>query len=792
MASKSSCDIYICRYNNYANREAIRPGKSIIATAVSEASYGLVDFMSGIDFNPGDGVSTTLVCDRANDKAADYVMVNDGSSSTRRGDLISSRWFILRSDRLRNGQYRLTLRRDLIADFYSSVKDSPIFVQKATLKPDDPLIFNDEGMSLNQIKQSQTPLADQTECGWIVGYIDPSAGKKGYEIPSTSVSFECDLRADDITAKWYHSFVGKDCAGLLKSYIGVELSVNFIGTRNEIWYVAEDGRYTCPSTLDEPSLSVSGRYGWLNYRQWVLDNYALTEGFDLYHPAQTNVSKDIYDRLVDMDGKIIYDGKTGKYYRYSLGLKGSSETYEHRLNHQAEAEAAYLAALIAAGKVSGTPDENSLWVRWVYASFSPYLTEVPGTTSITFDSIQLTADSYIPLNDFPYSMFCIPCPVDGHTMAISPPADSGYTFVKSAYTRSQAFAAASAFASALGGTEGYLYDIQYLPYCPISELRNGESYGGEKTLIWLRSESAKRDYVPIYFAYSARFEVSIPHAIDVGDPKISHCCDLYRLTSPNYSNSYDFDPAMNGGVSGFHAICTYKPYTPYICVHPIYGGLYGSDFDDARGLNLSGDYSVPVMTDSWTTYQIQNKNYANIFDRQLEYGEEMQKHARVSSAVNAVGSTVQGATAGAMVGGVAGAIAGGVMGAAGGVADAITDEAKYQATKQYQTDLYNYNLQNIQAKPAALVKSSSININNATWPLLEYFTCTDEERTALSEKLRYNGMTVMRIGTLSEFNEDDSYQWFQGQLIQCDGFPGDANVYAALSDEIAKGFHITK
>ena len=798
MASISSCDIYVCRYNNYANREAINPGGAIQASWVlanKDDEYGLVDFMGGIDFNPGDGVSTTLVCNRNNDKAADYLMIDDGTNSTRRGPLITSRWFVLKSDRLRNGQYRMTLRRDLIGDFYDKIKDSPIYVQKATLKDDDPMIFNDEGMSFNQIKKSQTPLMDATNCGWIIGYVDRNISAK-YTVPAMDINFAADYEVDDITQKWYYSFIGKDCAGLLKRYVGIELSNRVVGVVNEVNYISESGSYFYVSTARTPALTLAGgRYGFLKLRDWMMANWSLTEGFDDYHPAQTNVSKDIYDRIVDLDGKVIHDKATGKYYKFSAGLGSSSQRFTHVLNYQGDDEAAFLAQLVSDGKATGTPNEYSLWVAFDYVPFTPSVSEAYGITTIHTDAIELaTQGSYIPLNDFPYSMFCIPCPVEGHEMGVSPSADSGYTFIKSQYRRDLAMAGASAFAQALGGKTGYLFDLQYLPYCPIAELRNGESYGStsDGTMLWFKNASEARDYIPVYFAYSANFELTIPETISVGSPKVSHCCDKYRLTSPNFSNSYDFDPAMNGGVSAFHVVATYKPYTPYICVHPVYSGLYGSDFDDSRGLMLSGDFSLPIMTDEWTTYQINNKNYANIFDRQIEYGEEMQNYARASSAVNAVGSTVKGALTGAMAGGAAGAIVGGVMGAAGGVADAITAETKYQAGKQYQIDMYNYSLQNIQAKPASLVQSSAININNTTWPVLEYFTCTDEERLAFTEKLKYNGMTVMRVGTLSEFNEDNSYQYFQGQLIQCADFPGDANVYAALSDEIAQGFHITK
>ena len=47
----------------------------------------------------------------------------------------------------------------------------------------DPLLFNKEGMTYNQIKKEETPIIDETGVAWLVGYISqdsdrhPSSGK---------------------------------------------------------------------------------------------------------------------------------------------------------------------------------------------------------------------------------------------------------------------------------------------------------------------------------------------------------------------------------------------------------------------------------------------------------------------------------------------------------------------------------------------------------------------------------------------------------------------------------------
>ena len=81
--------------------------------------------------------------------------------------------------------------------------------------------------------------------------------------------------------------------------------------------------------------------------------------------------------------------------------------------------------------------------------------------------------------------------------------------------------------------------------------------------------------------------------------KLANECDLLRLVSQNYSAIFEFSSAKSGGVDGFLADCTYKPWSPYIHILPKLKGLYGDNFvsiDDARGLICGGDMSLPQLS----------------------------------------------------------------------------------------------------------------------------------------------------------------------------------------------------
>lgn len=73
----------------------------------------------------------------------------------------------------------MTLRRDLLADYYYELIDAPCFIEKATLNSDNPLIFNREDFTVNQIKTSETMLKDETDCAWIACYYDDTTAEDG-------------------------------------------------------------------------------------------------------------------------------------------------------------------------------------------------------------------------------------------------------------------------------------------------------------------------------------------------------------------------------------------------------------------------------------------------------------------------------------------------------------------------------------------------------------------------------------------------------------------------------------
>ena len=196
-----------------------------------------------------------------------------------------------------------------------------------------------------------------------------------------------------------------------------------------------------------------------------------------------------------------------------------------------------------------------------------------------------------------------------------------------------------------------------------------------------------------------------------------------------------------------------------------------------------------------------------MFDRQIKNLDVNNKiamqQAEWQAGAGALTAGASGATAGALAGGKGGgygALAGGIVGGIGGLAAGIAGGAldvenlkKLQAeTRSYATDMYNYNLQNIQAIPTSIAKTTALTYNTRVWPFIEYYTCTDVEKQALRDKIKYNGMTVMAIGRISDYVDftTDEQQFIIGDIIRLPYLREDSHMAKEIYNEIRKGVYI--
>ena len=176
------------------------------------------------------------------------------------------------------------------------------------------------------------------------------------------------------------------------------------------------------------------------------------------------------------------------------------------------------------------------------------------------------------------------------------------------------------------------------------------------------------------------------------------------------------------------------------------------------------------------------------FNRQIQNMEVQNNVARLNDVLGATVGSIAGAVAGSKLGGGIGAVAGLGLTAAAGVVDYQINEQLRKENMDYTKDMFGYQLGNIKAVPDGLSKTTAYTKNNKYFPFLEFYTCTEEEKIALKNKLKYNGMTVMRIGTINEFLQPEQ-SYIKGRLIRLEG-DYDNHYVNELSQELYKGVYI--
>lgn len=787
-------------FNNYYNRIVKK-----FNTVEEYLPYEL-HTQENYNFVPNDGVNTQVVLGsnvNLYDGTGDYLLaVNDLNE-------IISRWFVIESVRDRAGQYTLTLHRDLVSDFYDNIIEAPMFIEKATLPYDSPLIFNSEQMTFNQIKTNETLLKDRSECPWLVGYYSKGATIQG-TVDTNNIAGIAYKQLDSTIEQWeFYQYSNLATDGQL--FYAPPTSGNYIvnarkGNTTGSGYIFKSNILNGTTTYDTKARDSEnfGLYFKNNDPQATAKSlktamFSRLNLLNSYLPSFISYnSQELFDELLSYDGSLVKD-INGRYFEVKVNPKGS-ETRSVRASGSLEVELENIA--LAAGFTRYNQNETSNYEATITCNkYSISLIE-KNNKEVTYN---ITSNANrILTTDAPWNIFAIPYGKINVTL------ENNTTF-----TTDETIAINTA-SSMLMQESDDLYDLQLLPYCPMIDLFTADGSiklqnANQYSLINIPGETPTPASIVLNVEKSKfSFDITTSSLIRSGvtniEKKINNECNKWRLTSPNYSNYFDFSVEKNGGIQYFNVDCEYKPFTPYIHINPNFNGLYGYDDNSPRGLVLGGDFSLSRVKNAWETYLLQNKNFQNIFDRQIQNMEVNQKYQRVGDIVGVIPGVGTGTAAGALAGssikpgGIGtgiGAAIGGVASLAGGIADIQLNEKLRNEALDYTKDMFGYQLGNIQALPNTISKVSAFNNNNKIFPILEYYTCTETEKKALANKLAYNGMTVMVIGKISDYmnnfwsyNDITSKGYIKGKLIRLDGINEDFHLINAISGELDKGVYI--
>lgn len=784
--------LYLLHYNNYYNRKLKK------YNSLSEYSNFLVkcngqyvdqngnqSIVQNVNFYEGNLVDTVQVVNWGGE-APDYLVVANENQT------IKSRWFVTDALRTTGGQLKLTLLRDVCADYKEQIMQSKCFVQKGFVPSSNPLVFNNEDMTYNQIKKGEYILKNALNMPWLILYLSRynnqgetysyNEFKGGFKDEGgTSYNYEYSSQEQfNSNYPYSHYFDNpytytedlrfdayfKDRSGSQSGSQYSRMSLTPTNFYANV-YAGTGGASTLPIATTKPTYP--GNDGGVAYAQLM----------SVYHQSDSTLATGLPVNTIfglgSQEGVSILQAEQGKTVKignkvYTINVQQVEHYYASQGTYLQQGTALYnaMAQTFYGGNNIDYSDPYKPQVHLqTSASYSGYAVKMALSEQNSDDNINYDIKySGAVTSDQPYEIIAAPygdvtfSNVTGVSGTVAHSGRIAMQWFEDIINRYNA--------------AGWAYDLQIVPYCPIDTT----NLNGYQSVTCYTQKNSQKYHLAVGIklpisSFSLTFSANSLGIPFNNDYKISNETTLYRLCSPNGIGDYDFSPAKNGGLNGFEVDCTLIPFAPYIKVNPVFGGLYGMDFDDYRGLICGGDFSLPILNNSWTTYQLNNKYYQQIFDRGIQHQEINNKYQKAQDWTNAFVGSISGSVSGAQAGSAAGpwgaaigAAVGGTVSLATGITDAVINDKLRKEDIQYQKDQFGYQLGTIQARANTLARTSSINRNNKYFPYIEYYTCSEQEVEALKHKLKYDGMTVMVIGSLNEYiNTSEEWTFVRAQLI---------------------------
>ena len=251
--------------------------------------------------------------------------------------------------------------------------------------------------------------------------------------------------------------------------------------------------------------------------------------------------------------------------------------------------------------------------------------------------------------------------------------------------------------------------------------------------------------------------------------------DTIKIVSPSRASQFLFRPYDNDGNMEFTTKVTLKPYATVMYIRPSTKGLLMVDWDDKDCLIISEDFSLTNVTSAWTQYIYNNKNYSNIFERQIQGREfertwerrveQAQMKADVWSARNLSSQKARAATGNLpIISSIAAAIGNANVDSTYmqmAQLDREYNEALYQEGISLSRDLFTMQNENILAQPQIPSKITTIDCKFLDGVYLEYYSTNDTELNAIYNYYKYNGNRIDAYGSFAGY-----WGWFvRGKII---------------------------
>lgn len=805
-------DLYFLAYNNYYNR-IVKKKATIAEYKEADPSYMLHEDVS--NYNPGDGCDTKYVCATPGDYTftKDYCVVTDTSG------VIISRWFITEARLLKTKQWEITLHRDVIADYLEDIKNADVFMEKCPIQKDSKFIFNDENILLNEVKEAQFDIKDATGIPWIVGYIAKEKNISGYVSKNNQSQVLADFYVNGIDQWEYYNNLSKPNKNI-SGFVYRFVCMNLDGLGQPKGYYKYKSSEQGLSFSGLPSETTTTPKSYIKNDLDPLENASLDYTL-INMQASYLFAEETGKSITYLNGKKVYDFKNNRLYTLSV------TTTTNIIGNYKNVEFGELYTEI----YNELTTDNNINILGADASYGTWLAVLPLQNYETLSAVAVvptTTSEYsisydrVKTRNTPYDIFCMPYGDMGKwTVGTSGPVYNGNN------TKARTLDILSQIAEQ---PDTVIYDLQLLPYCPLPFTKSGTGSNltikfyseggiptGQKPTCMINDtkintlEHNADGFIGFVLDKDKSTSVSFPDNalnllfINPIDQKVANLCNKYRLCSPTSQGAFDFSPYKNITFPlKLNIDCTFKPFTPFIQITPSFSssGLYGGVYKDPRGLICGGNFSLTRTTDAWLQYQLNNKNYQNIFNREIQSldfrNERAENLDRFSAIMGVISGTASGAASGAMIGGGYGAIIGGAVGLVGsgisGAVDVQVNKELRDEARNLTIDQFGYQLGNIRALPNTLTKIDSFDIKCPIFPYVERYSCSTEEANAVRAKIKFNGMTAGFVSTIKtqEAYKDASgnNNYIKCKLIRLSTTDAeDYHLYNVIADELYAGYY---
>ena len=777
----------------------------------------------------------------------DYCLVEIDNTFTR--------WFVIECKQTRGLQHRAILKRDVIAEYYDVIKESPCLIQKGYVNNNSILSFNKENQSYNKIKDKEILLKDNTQSGYVVGFIDRGA-ENNNTITATysdglSVNFDYSTLPSSI--KDYMAIGSATPTSTNKRILNddkknILVSANFgldFGNDDSSLISIPDGQWNygkvyasenssgrsafsnAPSTGDIVSntatlttqiyyqndpITYTNCYAY-TYKSGLPTNTEITNFmsafssiwknklavFDLsYWSSMLSLNYNKTLDLLEYNGQICEIG--GVYYKCEIAsinsqnnsLVASSSTLANWITSSIRGKMPTSQELggITAGNTSPRygnghdpdyiqPSDITIY----YKTEDIYIKLVQQNVKVW---TKLTAKaSRNHLIDAPYDMFVIPY------------SEIQYKYMNQTFTANKSMALNIAIEICRSLGTGASYDIQIVPYCPIRNegtmadpvdfsLCNCELIYNGSTL-----DPNQDDAIGLYMwaeKSSENFYINENNAdLTLVSSELTYKeitqLKQFILCSPDKASQWEFNPCMNNGIKRWNISFDYRPFSSYVRIQPEWSYLYGTDGPDIRGLIFNGAYSITQLSDAWSNYVANNKNYQAIFDTQINTQIKQYDVQNKASWETLIPRSIGWGFIGP------------AMKTYYNIKEQEMTEQLQNISLESQRKLFSYQLDNIQNQPTTISKLTSINMDFRIFPFVEIFKGSDDDLKNFRNNIKWNGMTIMCVGKIEEYIESNNETFIQATLLRYNHFINIENDFTAVQEinaELNKGVYITK